>query len=73
MPVRLKKLIGTLLILIWLFFYALIAMRLAGAIAADAQWLVQLAYYAFAGFAWIVPPGFLIQWMSEDDGRSEAG
>ena len=29
MPIRLKKLIGTLLILIWLFFYVLFALKLA--------------------------------------------
>jgi hypothetical protein len=65
MPLRLKKLVGTLLILIWLFFYVLFTMRLAAAIAADTHWYVQLAFYAFAGFAWIVPPGFIIQWMGE--------
>lgn len=69
LPVRLKKLIGTLLILIWILIYALIAMRLAVAILPSAHWTVALAYYAFAGLAWIVPPGFLIQWMSEDPVR----
>lgn len=69
MPVRIKKLIGTVLIVVWLFFYALIAMRLAVAVLPDAHWVVQLAYYAFAGIAWIVPPGFLIAWMSEEPKR----
>ena len=69
MPIRLKKLIGTLLIIVWIFIYVLIAMRLAVAILPDAPWVIQLAYYAFAGFAWIIPPGFLIQWMSEGEVR----
>ena len=56
MPVRLKKLLGTVLILIWLFFYVLFALKLAATILPDSHWLVQLAYYAFAGIAWIVPP-----------------
>ncbi len=64
MPERLKKLVGTLLILVWLFFYALFAMRLAVALSVHFTWLTQFAYYAFAGLAWIIPPGFLIQWMS---------
>ncbi|MFO1236451.1 MAG: DUF2842 domain-containing protein [Alphaproteobacteria bacterium] len=66
MPVRLKKLIGTLLILVWIFFYVLFALKLAVTVLPNAHWTVQLAFYAFAGLAWIVPPGFLIQWMSEE-------
>ena len=69
MPLRLKKLVGTFLILIWIFFYALFAMKLAVTVLPDAHWIAELAYYAFAGFAWIVPAGFLIQWMGE--GRHE--
>jgi hypothetical protein len=67
MPVRLKKLIGLVLILIWLFFYVLLAAKLAVSILPNAHWLVQVLYYAFAGVAWIVPPGFLFGWMSEGD------
>jgi len=70
MPLRLKKLVGTLLILIWIFFYVLFAMKLALTLLPDSHWVVQLAYYAFAGIAWIVPAGFLIAWMGE--GRNEA-
>ena len=65
MPIRLKKLIGTLLILIWLFFYVLFALKLAATILPDSHWAVQVLYYAFAGMAWIVPPGFIIQWRAE--------
>lgn len=67
MPIRLKKLIGTLLILIWLFFYVLFALKLAATILPDSHWAVQVLYYAFAGMAWIVPPGFIIQWMAESE------
>lgn len=67
MPVRLKKLLGTALILIWIFFYVLFALKLAATILPESHWAVQLVYYAFAGLAWIVPPGFLIQWMAEGD------
>ena len=69
MPVLLKKLIGTVLIVLWLIIYSLIAMRLAVAVLPNAHWVLQLAYYAFAGLAWIVPPGFLIAWMSEEPKR----
>ena len=69
MPVRLKKLIGTVVILIWIIMYSLIAMKLAVTVLPGAHWVAQLAYYAFAGIAWIVPPGFLIAWMSEEPRR----
>ncbi len=66
MPARIKKLIGTVLILVWMFFYALFAMRLSLAVLPGAHWAVELFYYVFAGVAWIVPAGFLIEWMSKD-------
>ncbi len=69
MSPRIKTLIGTVLILIWLFFYTLFAMRLAQAILPGAGWLVELLYYAFAGMAWIVPPGLLIPWMASEPVR----
>ena len=64
MPVRIKKLVGLILMLIWIFFYVLFAMRLAAAVLPDSHWVVQLGFYAFAGIAWIIPAGFLIEWMS---------
>ena len=67
MSPRLRKLIGTLLILVWLFFYTLFAMKLAVTVLPGAHWLAQLLFYMFAGIAWIIPPGFLIQWMSQGD------
>jgi hypothetical protein len=66
---RTKTLIGTLLILVWLFFYTLFAMRLAVAILPGAHWAAEMVYYAFAGMAWIIPPGFLIQWMAAEPVR----
>ena len=66
MPIRLKKLIGTLLMLVWIFFYVLFAMKLAVTVLPDSGWPIQLIYYAFAGMAWIIPPAFLIEWMSKE-------
>jgi len=68
MPVRLKKFIGLWILLIWLIFYGLLAANLGAVILPHANWLWEFVYYAFAGMAWIVPAGFLIQWMSEPPG-----
>src|SRR6516164_6138408 len=41
-----KKLIGTIFIIVWLPFYALVAMRIGVAILPDAGGLASLLYYA---------------------------
>jgi hypothetical protein len=61
-----KKLIGTIVILIWVPIYALLAMRIAVSVLPGANPLVELLYYAIAGTAWIVPIGLLIPWMSRE-------
>jgi hypothetical protein len=63
MSPRLKKLIGTLGIFVWLAIYALLMMRLAVAVLPGAHPLVQLLFYAVAGLAWIVPVGLALPWM----------
>lgn len=61
-----KKLIGTILILIWVPIYALIAMRIAVSVLPGANPVVELLYYAIAGTAWIIPIGLLIPWMTRE-------
>ena len=61
-----KKLIGTIVILIWVPIYALLAMRIAVSVLPGANPVVELLYYAIAGTAWIIPIGFLIPWMSRE-------
>lgn len=61
-----KKLIGAIVILVWLPIYALLAMRLAVSILPDANPFVELLYYAVAGTAWILPIGFMLPWMSRE-------
>jgi hypothetical protein len=59
-----KKLIGTVVILLWVPIYALIAMRVGISVLRDANPLVELLYYAIAGTAWIIPIGLMLPWMS---------
>ncbi|MDE2134011.1 MAG: DUF2842 domain-containing protein [Alphaproteobacteria bacterium] len=58
-----KKLIGTLIMLVWLVAYALIAMSVAVRVLPHANWLVELFYYLIAGTLWIVPVGLMLPWM----------
>ena len=60
---RVKKLIGTILTLVWIPLYALIAMSVGVRVLPYASWYVTLAYYALAGTLWIVPIGLLLPWM----------
>ena len=66
MPPHLKKLIGTLGILVWVLFYSLIAMRLAVTVLPGANGFVQLFFYAIAGTVWIIPVGLALPWMHRD-------
>ena len=61
-----KKLIGTIVILIWVPIYALLAMRIAVSVLPGANPIVELLYYAIAGTAWIVPIGLMIPWMTRE-------
>jgi hypothetical protein len=63
---RIKKLIGTMLILLWILIYSLVVMRLAVEILPEANWLVTLLFYASAGLIWIIPVGMTFPWMNRD-------
>jgi hypothetical protein len=60
---RTKKLIGTLILLIWLPIYALFAMGVGVQVLPHAAWYVTLLYYALAGTLWIIPIGLMLPWM----------
>ncbi|XWN29598.1 MAG: DUF2842 domain-containing protein [Devosia sp.] len=63
MNMRLRKLIGTVVTVVFLVIYAFMAMLLAVRLLPGTSGLVQLAYYSVAGLIWVVPVGALISWM----------
>jgi hypothetical protein len=65
MTIRLRKFIGLLVLLCWLFVYVLLAMGIAVRVLPDAHWSAELAFYAVAGVAWVIPARYLIHWMSK--------
>ena len=67
MPVRLRKLIGLVLILLWVFLYAVLLMRLAVDILPGAHWAVAMLFYAVGGMSWVLPILPLIRWMQRPD------
>ena len=61
---RRRKLIGTMLLLVCLTLYALLASGTAIVLQArDVGKLGEMAYYVFAGLAWVIPAGVIIWWM----------
>ena len=76
MTPRIKKLIGTVIILVWLVVYAILAAGFGRLILPHAGQIGALAYYAVAGLLWAVPIGLLLPWMYREpraqSGESEA-
>ena len=67
MPQRIRKLIGTVLLVAYVIVYSLTAMMIAASKLPGTSGLVQLAYYAFAGLFWVLPAAGLIWWMQKPD------
>ena len=68
---RIRKLIGLVLLLAFLAFYALMVVALAAGVLPHAHWLVQTAFYAIGGLLWVLPAGLLIRWMARPDPGEE--
>jgi hypothetical protein len=64
MPIRLRKLIGTVLLLALVIVWALVAMALAQAPIIHDHALAAVAYYVIAGLGWVLPAMPIIAWMS---------
>ena len=63
MPVRLKKFIGTIVMIVLVVAYAVLATAYASLYLADASGWVHLAYFLFTGMLWVIPAMLLIRWM----------
>jgi hypothetical protein len=63
MPIRLKKLIGTVLLVALVVVYALIATIVAVAQLSQSGPLTHLMFFLFSGLLWILPAMGIIKWM----------
>lgn len=63
MPIRLKKLIGTFLLVALVIIYALLATMIAVAQLAESGPLAHFAFFLFSGLLWILPAMAIIKWM----------
>ena len=63
MPTRTRKLIGTIVLLLFLAVYATVAAVIGSGRIVAAPQLVQFAFFVTTGLAWVIPAGMLIRWM----------
>jgi hypothetical protein len=67
MNIRTRKLVGTIVLLIFIAAYAFVAMLAAVVLQVNDSKIVELAYYVIAGLLWTLPAGALIWWMQRPD------
>jgi hypothetical protein len=65
MPPRLRKLVGTILIIILVLVYALVATTIASLTLGTSPWWVHMLYFLFSGLLWILPAMLIIKWMEK--------
>ena len=65
MSVRLKKLVGSLAILIFLAAYVWAVISIGAFV--PARWWAQAPYFGLSGVLWGVPLLPLIRWMNRED------
>ncbi|MFV2092122.1 MAG: DUF2842 domain-containing protein [Hyphomicrobiales bacterium] len=67
MQIRSRKFIGTLLLLAYVFVYALVAMVLGSVIVPRTPVWVHVIFFVIAGLVWILPAMLMIRWMQRQD------
>jgi hypothetical protein len=67
MPMRTRKLIGTVALLLLVSVWGLLAMALAQSVLTSINGFVAAIYYIVAGLGWVLPAMPLISWMSRPD------
>ena len=67
LPPRVRKFIGTILIIVLVIVYALVAVAVASATIANAPWYAHALFFMFSGVLWILPAMWLIKWMAQPE------
>jgi hypothetical protein len=66
--VRTRKLIGMVVLLVFLAGYALVVASIASGRITTAPPLAQFAFFLVGGLVWVLPAGLLIRWIQRPDG-----
>lgn len=74
MTIRTRKLIGTVVLLVFLTAYAFLALAVAVVLQVnEASKLAELGFYAVAGLLWVLPAAAIVSWMGRPDRPSPDG
>jgi hypothetical protein len=65
MTIRIRKLIGTVALLVLVAVWSLIAMALAQSVLTNINGFVAAIYYVVAGLGWVLPAMLLVKWMAK--------
>lgn len=66
-----RRLLGVLAMTVFFLAYITVAMLVGATVMVDRHPVVQLVYFAVAGFAWTLPCMPIIRWMRRPD-RADA-
>lgn len=67
MSAHIRKLVGTIVLLIFMVVYIAIAGAIGSGRIAEANGFAQFAYFLVAGLLWVIPAALLIRWMARPD------
>lgn len=68
MPIRLKKLIGTVLLVLLVIVYAIVATIVAVAQLSESGPLAHLIFFLLSGLVWVLPAMGIIKWLILEPG-----
>ncbi|EJK85547.1 DUF2842 domain-containing protein [Agrobacterium sp. SHOUNA12C] len=64
MPLRLRKFVGMILLVLLVVIYAIVAMIVAVRTLADQPGWVHFLYFFVSGIIWVLPAMGIIKWMA---------
>ena len=62
-----RKLVGTIVLLVFLLVYIAVAAAIGSGRIAEANSVFQFLYFLVAGLLWVGPAALLIRWMARPD------
>lgn len=71
MSLRARKFVGTIVLLVFLAVYAMVAMALGASQIVIESKYAQGFYFLIAGLLWVLPAGLLVRWMQRPDKVSD--
>lgn len=62
-----RKLVGTVLVLVSIVVYSIVAGAIYANFLAGAPWWALIVFFAVAGALWFFPATWIVRWMSRPD------